>query len=134
MNAPGCTYLSVVACLSASLWSPTSAAGQETSAPVVIGESVQIESDILGETRPLMIGTPAGYESGEATPNKRDSHLVVVWTPLFGLDIWVVQVMGEAANRLDVLFVSVGSDPLIAFRLVLRQEGGSTVGLRVCGI
>lgn len=39
-------------------------AAQVLPAPVVVGETLEIESQILGETRQLIIGKPASYESG----------------------------------------------------------------------
>ncbi len=38
---------------------------QEAGEQVVIGERFQIESEILGETRTLIIGKPRGYDGGE---------------------------------------------------------------------
>jgi hypothetical protein len=39
-------------------------AAQDLPAPVVIGETLEIESQILGETRQLIIGKPVSYDSG----------------------------------------------------------------------
>ncbi len=44
---------------------PAEISTQETGEPVVIGERFRIESQILNETRSLMIGTPRSYLSGE---------------------------------------------------------------------
>ena len=38
---------------------------QEAGEPVVIGERFEIESEILEETRPIIVGKPQSYESGQ---------------------------------------------------------------------
>ena len=43
---------------------PTVCQGQPTGEPVVIGEKLTIESRVLGESRPLMIAKPSGYDDG----------------------------------------------------------------------
>ena len=48
------------------LASPLSAGlAQEAGEPVVIGERFEVESEILGETRPIIIGKPQSYDSGQ---------------------------------------------------------------------
>lgn len=43
----------------------TSAFSQDASSPFTIGDQLEIHSDILNEQRPLIIGKPSSYESGE---------------------------------------------------------------------
>lgn len=54
--------------LLAFLWAaqivPTDAWAQNQASPVVIGETVQLQSNILKESRSLLISKPAGYDDG----------------------------------------------------------------------
>jgi predicted alpha/beta superfamily hydrolase len=53
--------------LLASILLAASVAGQETSEPIVIGERVDIESQILNETRRIYVATPPSYDEGTAS-------------------------------------------------------------------
>lgn len=49
------------------LWTPAipfSAAQGQTSTPVVIGETISFHSNVLQESRSLLVAKPAGYDSG----------------------------------------------------------------------
>ncbi len=52
------------------LWfgvTPRDGIGQNATEPIVIGESFSIHSSVLGEDRPLLVYTPAGYDGSGAT-------------------------------------------------------------------
>ena len=57
--------LSILVGVAIGLFSATRGFSQEVGEPVVIGERFEIESEILGETRPVIIGKPRGYEDGD---------------------------------------------------------------------
>lgn len=51
--------------LVASLVSSSQGFAQEAGEPIVIGERFQVESEILGETRAVIVGRPHSYGTGE---------------------------------------------------------------------
>ncbi len=60
------SFLSVVTLIPLVIF-PTLGLAQDSSDPVIIGERFEIESEILDETRPIIVGTPRSYESGQET-------------------------------------------------------------------
>ncbi len=52
--------------LAVCLYSVAPAVAQEAT-PLVIGESTVVQSEILGEQRPIVVGLPAGYEAGSGS-------------------------------------------------------------------
>ena len=57
-------FLALLAFLWAAQFSKIDAWAQSQGSPVVIGETVQLRSDTLKESRTLLIAKPAGYDDG----------------------------------------------------------------------
>ena len=70
----------------------------------------------------------AGDEAGEAAADDRHRHLVVQRLPLDPLDVGVVEEVGEATGRLEVLVVAVLAQALVALGPVLARRASRSIG------
>ncbi len=59
-----------------------------------------------------LLQTCSGDEAGESAADERDGHLVEQRVALDAFAVDVVEVVGELSDRLDVLRVAVGAQPL----------------------
>ena len=78
------------------------------------------------------------HKPGEAAADERDRHLVEARLALDPLDVGIVEEVGEAAGRLEVLVVAVGPQPLVALlavpgpqRLAIDRHPASPLALRM---